>query len=55
MESYIIRCLQALARKAEKEAKLQEALAAEAAGRTEEVYVPPVIVQKTTRKVEGVR
>ncbi len=55
--------LQVLARKAEEEAQLAAALAAEAAGHTEkaqeiieeEVYVPPVILQKTTPKIQGVR
>jgi hypothetical protein len=55
--------LQKLARKAEEDAKLQEAIAAEAAGQTEEaqaileeeVYVPPVIVKKDVPKVSGVQ
>jgi len=51
-----------MAREVETEAKIQEALAAEAAGHQEEaqaileeeVYVPPIIVQKDVPKVAGV-
>jgi hypothetical protein len=55
--------LRELARKAEEEAKLQEALAAEAVGNNEEaqaimeepVYVPPIIIPNETPKVQGVQ
>lgn len=55
--------LRDLARKAEEDAKLQEAIAAEAAGHQEEaqaimeeeVYVPPIIIQNDTPKVQGVQ
>lgn len=54
--------LQEAARKAEEERQLLEAIAAESAGEKEvseaimeaPVYVPPVVLQKTTPKVEGI-